>query len=348
METAPKVLLIETNETMRNDLQEVAARSQPTIVWQSVEHCTVARGVISSGQWDIVFIAVDAPGVAIGDLLAAEGVRNYLRDQFVGDVVGLLEVIGELTHAPDVVLVSEGSPLRAAAYRQLRAMGCREIIDKVELSNNVQATVHQLFDARCQRLYTDSKIRTKDISVLFADMQGFTAWVHENLEHYERVGYFLDQCLTAITGIVHKHGGTVDKFIGDAVMAVFDTLAPQHAEQAVASALAIREAMQKLGVTVNTGINSGVVFEGLFGLSSFSQYTIVGDVVNVASRLQSRARNGAILIGPDTYGHVKERHFDISPEQSAPEPQSKQEQYTCHVVHGHRPEGPPLHKGGNL
>ena len=181
--------------------------------------------------------------------------------------------------------------------------------------------------------------------MLFAGMQDFTAWVHENLEHYERVGYFLDQCLTAITRIVHQHGGTVDKFIGDAVMAVFDTLAPQHAEQAVASALAIREAMQKLGITVNTGINSGVVFEGLFGLSSFSQYTIVGDVVNVASRLQSRARDGAILIGPDTYGHVKERHFDISSVQSAPEPQSKQEQYTCHVVHGHKPEELPLHKG---
>lgn len=346
METAPKILLIEADKAMRDDLQETASRSRPVITWQSIEDCAAAYSAIPGGQWDIVFIAVDAPGVAIGDLRTLEGVRNYLREQYVGDVVHLLEVIVEQSHAPDVVLVSEDFQLRAA-YRQLRAMGCSEIIDKVELSNNVQATVHQLFDARCQRLYTDSKIRTKDISVLFADMQGFTAWVHENLEHYERVGYFLDQCLTAITRIVHKHGGTVDKFIGDAVMAVFDTLAPQHAEQAVASALAIREAMQKLGVTVNTGINSGVVFEGLFGLSSFSQYTIVGNVVNVASRLQSRARNGAILIGPDTYGHVKERQFDISPEQSAPEPQAKQEQYVCHVVHGPRSAGPSLRQEGN-
>ena len=76
METAPKVLLIEANKTMRDDLQDAAARSRPVIVWQSIEHCTAAHGAISSGQWDIVFIAVDAPGVAIGDLLAAEGVRK--------------------------------------------------------------------------------------------------------------------------------------------------------------------------------------------------------------------------------------------------------------------------------
>lgn len=336
MDTNPRVLLVEADDGMRVSLDSIARDHNPSMQWESSRHCDDIHHALLQNRWDIIFIVVDPSPVSIATMRTQNRIEAYLQDQSVGNIMKLLQDIKEQPDAPDVVLLSEELPLLSLS-RQFQAVGCREVFQQRDFIANMPETVQQIFEARCLRSYTQSKIRARGISVLFADIQGFTSWVRSNMQHYARVGYFLDTYLTAMTKAVHDHGGIVDKFIGDAVMGVFDAPDHRHARQAIECALTLRDRLSSMGVTVNIGINSGTVFEGLFGTAPFYQYTVVGDVVNVAARLQSRARHGQILVSPETYQSIQGLGFDISEVHSAPEAEPKAETYLCHVVQGHIP-----------
>ena len=144
------------------------------------------------------------------------------------------------------------------------------------------------------------------VTVLFADVSGYTA-VAERLDH-ETVKSLIERCLTRLAGEVDRFGGRVDKFIGDNVMAVFGAPVAHEddAERAVRAALGMQFAMAELNrevepgfgfeLALRIGVNTGEVLAGTVG----AQYTVVGDAVNVAARLQAAARVGGILIGERT------------------------------------------------
>jgi len=148
------------------------------------------------------------------------------------------------------------------------------------------------------------------VSVLFADIRGFTAMT-EGMEPQEVIG-LLNDCMEHLSQSIDAEGGVVDKFIGDEVMAVFGAPATQddHARRAVSAALRMREDMAafnavrgvrgKLPIEIGVGINSGVAVAGNMGSSNRLNYTVVGDMVNLASRLAGQARPGEILIGGAT------------------------------------------------
>jgi adenylate cyclase len=139
-------------------------------------------------------------------------------------------------------------------------------------------------------------------TVLFSDIEGFTS-VSERLEP-ARLAAWLDEYLNAMAGEVARAGGVVDKFVGDAVMAVFgvpiaresDAEQRLDARAAVECALAMREALKGLNakwkaeglpeVRVRAGIHTGAVVAGSFGNAERLEYTVIGDTVNVASRLE--------------------------------------------------------------
>ena len=110
--------------------------------------------------------------------------------------------------------------------------------------------------------------------------------------------------------ICHHHGGTLDKFIGDAVMSFFGD--PHTAgEQADAvnclrMAIEMNQATEEWGVEIRTGINSGTCSVGNFGSATHLNYTVIGHVVNAAARLQSASEPGRILISQATYDLVKD------------------------------------------
>jgi len=143
--------------------------------------------------------------------------------------------------------------------------------------------------------------------VLFADLSGYTA-VAERLDP-EAVKSFVDRALRRLGQEVVRYGGTVDKYIGDNVMAVFGAPVTHEddPERAVRAGLAMQAAMDEIntdieaatGVTfsLRVGINSGEVLAGQVG----DGYTVIGDVVNVASRLQSAARPGSVTVGETTH-----------------------------------------------
>ena len=159
---------------------------------------------------------------------------------------------------------------------------------------------------------------SRQMTVLFSDIAGFTT-LSERFEPRQLTR--LMQCyLTPLTRIIHEHRGTIDKYIGDAIMAFWGApLAdPEHARHAVASALAMARGLRALDddfhargwppLRARTGINSGVMSVGNMGSEFRVSYTVLGDAVNLASRLEGAAKQyGAeIVISEHTRALVPE------------------------------------------
>ncbi|MEA2520594.1 MAG: adenylate cyclase [Actinomycetota bacterium] len=156
----------------------------------------------------------------------------------------------------------------------------------------------------------------KFLTIFFSDVRGFTA-AAERMEPEELVAE-LNDYLTEMTEIVFKHGGTLDKYVGDAVMVFFGDPVHQHdhAERAVRMAFEMRERMTELRETwlrkyhdafeIGIGIATGWVTVGDIGSAARSDYTVLGNEVNLASRLADRADPGQILVTERTMKSVDE------------------------------------------
>jgi class 3 adenylate cyclase len=148
---------------------------------------------------------------------------------------------------------------------------------------------------------------SREISVLFADLQGFTAF--SEMHQPDEVGRMLNEYFAvAVPAVTSPYGGDVDRIIGDALMVTFNKRGdqPDHAERAAGAGLALqmetsRVAEQHPGwPRFRVGINSGQVSVSLLGAAGGRTHTIVGDTVNIASRIEGQAPPGAVAIGPDT------------------------------------------------
>jgi len=147
-------------------------------------------------------------------------------------------------------------------------------------------------------------------TVMFTDIRGFTAFSEKTSP--EQVVSVLNDHFTIVTEIILKHGGHVDKFIGDAILAVFGTLLEydDHAERAVRAALTLQQALleersrqngELPPIRIGIGINSGEVIAGNIGSQQRMEYTVIGDTVNVASRLTDIAGPDEIIVSESTY-----------------------------------------------
>ncbi|HEV8539644.1 MAG TPA: adenylate/guanylate cyclase domain-containing protein [Nitrospiraceae bacterium] len=157
--------------------------------------------------------------------------------------------------------------------------------------------------------------RKERLTMFFSDVRGFTS-MSEKMEPQE-VQQLLSEYFTEMTRILFKHGGTLDKFMGDAVMAFFGNPEPQpdHALRAVLMALEMQECVTGLNqkwsaegrrtIGVGMGIDTGDVTVGNLGSKDFLDYTVIGDHVNLACRLEQNAKAGEIIITQATYDEVK-------------------------------------------
>lgn len=155
----------------------------------------------------------------------------------------------------------------------------------------------------------------REVSVLFADLQGFTA-LSERLAPEELINV-LNQYLSIMARIVMAFEGTVDKFLGDGIMALFGAPLPQadHALRAANTALGLRTAIARLHeqlpahlrLEVHIGIATGEAVVGNVGTEQTRNYTAIGDAVNVARRLQEMARPSQILLSEPTLHYIYDR-----------------------------------------
>ncbi len=158
--------------------------------------------------------------------------------------------------------------------------------------------------------------RKERLTIFFSDVRGFTS-MSEKMEPQE-VQQLLSEYFTEMTGILFKYEGTLDKFMGDAIMAFFGNPVPQpdQAKRAVLMALDMQEAIGRLNqklaaegrrtIGVGMGINTGDVTVGNLGSKDFLDYTVIGDAVNLACRLEQNAKAGDIIITQATYDEVRD------------------------------------------
>jgi adenylate cyclase len=148
---------------------------------------------------------------------------------------------------------------------------------------------------------------SREISVLFADLEGFTSF--SETHQPDEVARMLNEYFAAaVPAVVAPYGGDVDRIIGDALMVTFNKRGdqPDHAERAAGAGLALQKATTDLGKDhpewprFRVGINSGHVSVGLLGAEGGRTHTIIGDAVNIASRIEGMAPTGGVAMGPDT------------------------------------------------
>ncbi len=158
-------------------------------------------------------------------------------------------------------------------------------------------------------------------TILFTDMVQFTA-LSETM-HPREINALLNLHFSRMTDIIFDHYGTLDKYLGDGIMAVFGAPIEKKddAKRAVQAALEIRKdfldmmanSSSETKFDIRMGINTGRVVAGNIGSPRRLDYTVIGDPVNTASRLESIAKPNQILIGEETYKQLKGKRFKIKP-----------------------------------
>ncbi len=154
-------------------------------------------------------------------------------------------------------------------------------------------------------------------TILFADIRGFTR-MSENMEP-ERVVELLNEFFTEMTDLIFENGGTLDKYLGDGIMALFGAPIPKPDDpwRAVQTAIAMQRALTRMNsvaeakgqkaLQMGLGVNTGPVTAGNIGSSKRMDYTVIGDSVNLASRLCANATGGQILISESTFRTLDSR-----------------------------------------
>ncbi len=209
------------------------------------------------------------------------------------------------THASRCLIC--GTPLAGPLSYLFRAVGIMRSSRNPSLCN------------RCNTHMVEGRI--VEITVLFADLSSFTELTHELGP--ERTHEVVDGFLKMATAVLVRHDAFIDKYVGDAVMAFFNVPIQRedHATQAVLSAIEIQAGLpalkEQVGVDLETGVGiaCGWARVGRLGSGDVRDYTAVGEVVNLASRLEGQAGPGAIVMDQCAYGKVAGDFPDASPEQ---------------------------------
>ncbi len=189
-----------------------------------------------------------------------------------------------------------------------------DISDEQRLNNAMYRYMTQELAEELLKL-DDAKLggERKDVSILFSDIRGYTT-LTENLEPEEVVG-MLNEYFESMVETIFKYKGTLDKYIGDAIMAVFGSPLPlkDHAWRAVQTAVEMRQRLQefnerrlslhKAPIKIGIGLNSDSVISGNIGSSKRMEFTAIGDGVNLGSRLEGASKQYGcdIVISENTY-----------------------------------------------
>jgi adenylate cyclase len=195
------------------------------------------------------------------------------------------------------------------------------LASKIEYEARTRAQFQRFFSPSMVQQMVEGKLQldgvgeARDVTILFADIRGFTAMT-ENADAHEIVE-LLNDYFEVMVEVLFEYDGTLDKYVGDEIMALFGVpVATDDAPaRAVECALKMQQALEEFNRTrtaehqqplhVGIGINTGEVVYGAIGSSKTLQYTVIGDAVNTASRLCSVAKAGEIIFSQGTMDKVK-------------------------------------------
>src|SRR5687767_4608179 len=196
----------------------------------------------------------------------------------------------------DIVADAKGSPLGSEAVRRVE-----QVLKGVAVP---------------QARGADTGYSRIEATILFADLRGFSAL--SAAYPADVVLGVLSSCFGLMTEIILRHYGTIDKFMGDAIMVVFhgEKSSPRdHAQRAILCAVEMQIAMNGLrqqhqadkmpDIYLGIGISTGTVMAGLIGSDAYRAYTVIGEEVNLAARIEAFSMRGQVLISETTYEHCR-------------------------------------------
>jgi adenylate cyclase len=237
------------------------------------------------------------------------------------DVIGIIHIDSAMHtnefSSDDLDLLSALANYAAVAIQRARLtenmMQEKKVRIKLERYHSPEI-VNFIIDEARKSSSTGGEVGEREVSILFSDIAGFTP-ISEGLEPHE-IALLLNKYFTWMTDIIFQFNGTLDKYIGDAIMAVFGAPISQkdHAKRAAKVALSMQEKINEMNqkgendfdLQIRIGINSGRVVAGDIGSPKRIEYTVLGDCVNVASRLEEDiAKPGEIIVGENTYKYLR-------------------------------------------
>jgi adenylate cyclase len=206
------------------------------------------------------------------------------------------------------------------ATRRLQALIARET--GTPLKHAAEAEIKSIIRYACgvdganSEAGPEHSFERRDVTILLADLRGFTS-ITATLPA-GTVITMLNRCLGKMSEIVSRHHGVIDKFMGDSIMVLFGVPVehPDDVQRALACAIEMQLAMAELNdqdrqdgvpeLFMGIGINTGSVMAGKFGSNFYSEYTVIGDEVNLASRIESFSLRGQILISENTLDRCRD------------------------------------------
>jgi adenylate cyclase len=300
-------------------LADAAGELAPACAWEEqpgLNSSPISRTIARTAMNDrVTILTTDArvdPRFAAGESIQIHGISSALcaplivEDQALGVVYLESSLSKGGFKAEDQHLLSAMANFAAVGILREREARFRQRLERYHSPQVVGEILRAAQNQDAPLL----QARRCEISVLFADISGFTR-MSEGMEPLE-LASILNRSFEVLTEQVFRHGGTLDKYIGDAIMAFFGAPAPDpdHARHAVAAAVAMQQRLKALNtdrpsgypeLRMRIGINSGEAFAGDIGCEQRMDYTVMGSAVNLASRLESGvARPGRIVVGPRT------------------------------------------------
>ncbi len=307
-----KIVLLGTSAIGIADLRSTPVNQ----VLPGVEtHATLIAGVLANqvkqqpaNSSEMAAILLAAVGICLAVVFACVGASGLVFMGFTGEIA--LVTLFSASYA------SFGWWLpSASAYLMVAGLAILNLLLGYWGEGRARKAMQNLFGeyvpahlveqmSREPQKFASMRSENRELTMLFADVRGFTR-IAEGMNP-ELLHEFINDYLTAMTDVIHRHGGTVDKYIGDAIMAFWG--APlndsQHAEHAVAAALEMLQEAKRLSVfferrgmpplVIGIGVNTGVVCVGDMGSKSRRAYTVLGDAVNLASRFETMTKTYSV------------------------------------------------------
>jgi len=314
-----------------------AALAEVTQIKNLMENvlASIASGVITTDIEDKITLCNRAAETILG--IASRDVAGQLFGEALPAINSALgSVVEEVRTAERRVVAYEVNPHLSGRGQLNLSLNLTPLKDAVDTTQGVAIVVEDLTETKrlknryeiFQRMVSPAVIeslpndpnelklggRRQEVSVLFADVRGFTTF--SELLDPRGLLDVLNQYLGLAAEAVLLHEGTLDKFMGDAVMALFNAPLPQsdHTLRAVRAAVAMRADIQAYRGTVDAnrrlafgiGVNVGEAVVGMVGTRMRLDYSAVGDTVNLAKRIQENARPDQILLSDSVYARVKD------------------------------------------
>jgi len=295
------LLLKAYHYVQRTSLSETLLRrvmaERKAFIWRKGADVDMSGSVVLSG----IEIGAYAPLVWQGEALGAicAGARS-VKTVFTEEDLKLL------------VLVGQYAAMAVATHR---------LQEKLRRESVVQANLLRQFSPKVARHLLTHRGRLRlgggrrsEVSILNSDIRGFTRLARET--DPDEVVEMLNDYLRLLVPVIFSHNGTVDKFMGDGILAIFGSpeADPNHHENALRAAVEMQSVVTKLNATrqlqgvphrnFGIGIHCGEVVHGFVGTSDRMEFTVIGDAVNRSARYCAAAEEGQVLISPELHEHV--------------------------------------------